>query len=106
MKSLITAIFSCVMTGTRKRKYAKQSPCTKSTMSRTVTKETINMTQPSACTYFSKKPKNKKQMQLFVPTQDGVAKMDVMVADFVQHNTLPLSLTYCTLFTGMIKPKN
>ena len=75
-------------------------------MSSIVTKETINMTQPSACTYFSKKPKNKKQMQLFVPTQDGVAKMDVMVADFLQHNTLPLSLTYCTLFTGMIQPKH
>ena len=50
-----------------------------------------------------KKPKNKKQAQLSVPSANGVALKEVMVSNFMQSNALPESPTGCPLLCVMIE---
>ena len=63
----------------------------------------IDLTSADSPRMPRKKPKNMRQPSLSVPTANGVALMDVKVANFLQSNALPESLSNCPLLAAMIK---
>ena len=63
----------------------------------------IDLTSADSPRRPRKKPKNTRQPSLSVPTANGVALMDVMVANFLQSNALPESLSDCPLLAAMIE---
>jgi len=63
----------------------------------------IDLTSSDPPRRWIKKPKNMRQPSLSVPIPNGVAIMDVMVANFLQSNALHESLSNCPLLAAMIE---